>query len=609
MNDSKQITVAAYLAARFEQLGITKMFGVPGDHLGPFISEMEATTSIKWNGGTNEINIGYATDGYSREKGIAAVGVTYGVGALSLINTISGAFVEHVPIIAVNAAPTYEQVLNFRNIGLLTSHMSTNELSNLNAYSQVTVNQQKINSSKLAPKQIDCALSACISLRQPVYLEISQNVFTEMCDPPEGRLEKLPGVGNADNTKKAVDAAVELIKTNGKPIFWVGNEVGRKDLRDAFIDLVDATGIPFCSTIMAKTVVGESNKHFHGVYNGKASDPPVWNIFKNVAQCRLGIGAWSTSKNLGGTQSIGEDWSMAARDGVSVGSKYFPNVMLGDYIAQLTAALLEVKGQFELVDDLYEEANEIAPVKLRKGDPVLKLLKDKTQFLSQARELVAKTKLDEKLTYDNLFATVDNYLQEGERYNNHFVVADAGFSLLGAQTLHMPPRKCFFSQASWLSIGYSVGAVVGLQLAKEGKNEQGLVFVGDGSFQETSNAISDLTRTRSRNIVFVSNNQDFYGIEQMLVDACFYRGEKPADSYNFLHPWQYEQLAKVFNAKGAPCHGAVIGTISELNALLKERETVGSEIHEGTLLVRVLLNREDFPKAIAYKVKEKEGKC
>jgi indolepyruvate decarboxylase len=394
---------------------------------------MEESTNIKWNGGTNEINIGYAADGYAREHGVSAVGVTYGVGALSLINTISGAFVEKVPIVVINASPTYEQILNFQNVGLLTSHMSTNELSNINAYSQVTVDTQKITNSRLAPQQIDCALSACISLKQPVYLEICQNVFTEYCDAPSDELEVLLAVGNAQQTADAVSAVIEFVKEFKDPIFWVGNEVSRQGLQDAFLDMVNDTEIPFCSTIMAKTVVGEDNAHFHGVYNGKASDPDVWNIFKNVAKCRIGIGAWSTSKNLGGTQSTGEDWSMAARNGVSVGSRYFPNVILHDFIPQLHAALVANKGAIKVEKDLYAVSKEIKNV--RRGAPKPTLFSNLGGFFRQAaaHQSVGKTELP--LSYDNVFVAVDNYLQEKERYNNHFIVADAGFSLLGAQTL------------------------------------------------------------------------------------------------------------------------------------------------------------------------------
>ena len=136
-----------------------------------------------------------------------------------------------------------------------------------------------------------------------------------------------------------------------------------------------------------------------------------------------------------------------------------------------------------------------------------------------------------------------------------------------------------------------------------------MVFVGDGSFQETAQAVSDLTRTKSRNMVFVFNNEDFYGIEQMLVNACFYRKEKEADVYNKLHPWNYEKLAAVFHQEESPCHGVRIETVGDLNRVLLEREDENNPIHKGTLLVRVMLDRTDFPQAIKYKVDEKEGKC
>ncbi|HYL04469.1 MAG TPA: hypothetical protein VE075_00410 [Thermoanaerobaculia bacterium] len=50
--------------------------------------------------------------------------MTYSVGAFSLLNSIGGAYVEEVPLVAINATPTFEQWLNFREVGLMTSHMS-----------------------------------------------------------------------------------------------------------------------------------------------------------------------------------------------------------------------------------------------------------------------------------------------------------------------------------------------------------------------------------------------------------------------------------------------------------------------------------------------------
>ena len=64
---------------------------------------------------------------------------------------------------------------------------------------------------------------------------------------------------------------------------------------------MDATGTPFCTTIGAKSILSENHPLFHGVYNGKASLPEVRRMFKEVAHCRIGLGAWTTSKNLAAT--------------------------------------------------------------------------------------------------------------------------------------------------------------------------------------------------------------------------------------------------------------------------------------------------------------------
>jgi len=43
--------------------------------------------------------IGYAADGYARVKGMSAIVTTFGVGELSVVNAIAGAFSENVPVV------------------------------------------------------------------------------------------------------------------------------------------------------------------------------------------------------------------------------------------------------------------------------------------------------------------------------------------------------------------------------------------------------------------------------------------------------------------------------------------------------------------------------
>jgi indolepyruvate decarboxylase len=138
----------------------------------------------------------------------------------------------------------------------------------------------------------------------------------------------------------AVQKAVALIDELGTPILWAGEEIDRYGLRAEFESLVDATGLPFCTTIGGKSALSENHPQFHGVYNGKASLPEVYQMFQD-AGCRVGLGSWPTSKNLGGTRAVGNDWIVAAHQGVSVGPRYFPDIKLGEFMTDLRDALAQ----------------------------------------------------------------------------------------------------------------------------------------------------------------------------------------------------------------------------------------------------------------------------
>ena len=61
---------------------------------------------MEWIGNTNELNASYAADGYARMKGISAMVTTFGVGELSAVNGIAGAFAERVPVIQITGSYT-----------------------------------------------------------------------------------------------------------------------------------------------------------------------------------------------------------------------------------------------------------------------------------------------------------------------------------------------------------------------------------------------------------------------------------------------------------------------------------------------------------------------
>lgn len=99
-------TVGDYLLDRLAELGVTEVFGVPGDYQLEFLDHILAHPTLRWVGGANELNAGYAADGYGRLRGMAALVTTFGVGELSAANAIAGSYAEHVPVVHIVGAPS-----------------------------------------------------------------------------------------------------------------------------------------------------------------------------------------------------------------------------------------------------------------------------------------------------------------------------------------------------------------------------------------------------------------------------------------------------------------------------------------------------------------------
>ncbi|MGO7770987.1 thiamine pyrophosphate-binding protein, partial [Rhizobium ruizarguesonis] len=64
-----------------------------------------------------DLNAGYAADGYERLKGIGELCVTYSAGSLCATNAIAGSYVEKVPVVLINGAPSIKKKLTFEQTG------------------------------------------------------------------------------------------------------------------------------------------------------------------------------------------------------------------------------------------------------------------------------------------------------------------------------------------------------------------------------------------------------------------------------------------------------------------------------------------------------------
>lgn len=569
----KKISVAKYLQIRLEQLGLTHLFGIAGNYTAPFLNTIheDKNAKIKIVNDTNEINAGHCTDAYARQNGFAAVAVTYGVGAFTLLNSVAGSYVEHCPVLVINGAPTNKDQQRSLVQGMLASHMTGDMYSNINVFRNVTVAAEQITGSSDAPYKIDSVLNACILYGRPVYLEVFEDAWRMECNPPDAPLAERE-VSKCQSSARKAAKRVAAMAQGKEIIFWGGIEIQRYGIQKEFLDLIETTDTEFVTSILGKSIVSENHPKFKGVFNGKASPKDVKEKFEK-AQLKIGLGVWTTGKNLGGFDVWKDDTVLANHSGVRIGASYIANVSLRDFMIFLKEELTKVKfSAYEMYDaEQLPESFFVADQSIRKN---------------------AKP----TLTYDTFFKRINTFIDE-----RHIVVADAGFPLLGAQGIRIAEPNGFVAQASWLSIGYSVPAATGIKCARPDKRP--VVFVGDGAFQETCQAISTQNKLKHDTVVFVLDN-GIYGIEQMLVNPNPFRGAEKVEysipdlndiyDYNQMHRWKYAKLVDVFGGRGFE-----VSTLDELNEVLKHLEN----IKENTI-VHVNIPKTSIPESIAYKTEE-----
>jgi indolepyruvate decarboxylase len=97
-------SIGQYLIGRLQDYGIRDVFGIPGDYILSFYTQL-AESELNLVGCTREDCAGFAADAYARVHGMGALCVTYCVGGLSVCNSVAGAYAEKSPVVVISGSP------------------------------------------------------------------------------------------------------------------------------------------------------------------------------------------------------------------------------------------------------------------------------------------------------------------------------------------------------------------------------------------------------------------------------------------------------------------------------------------------------------------------
>ena len=491
------ISISQYLIARLSDYGIDDVFGIPGDYVLSFYSELEKS-SLNVVGCTREDCAGFAADAYARINGMGALCVTYCVGGLSVCNSIAGAYAEKSPVVVLTGSPGLKE----RTRGALLHHMVRDFRTQYDVFEKFTIAGTELSDPMTAFAEIDRVLDACDRFKRPVYIELPRDMVHVVPQVAHNRRTQTRQ-HDADATAEGIREAAERFAKAKKPIIVAGVELHRFGLQDELLALAESAKLPIAATMLGKSVISERHPMFVGLYEGALGDQEVTR-FVEESDLILLLGAFLSDINLGiFTADLDPTKCVyATSENLRISHHHYEHVDLREFIVGLNDAISSPSER--RIPESIQSGRTRAP-----SSPPAENGPLSTSWM------VAR--LNERIDGDTI------------------VIADVGDSLFAATELTIHERGEFLSPAYYTSMGFSVPAALGAATAR--RDHRIVVLVGDGAFQMTGQELSTLIRYGHNPIVIVLDNHG-YGTERYL-----HEGEW---EYNEIHPWRYGELMRVY---------------------------------------------------------------
>lgn len=547
------VSIGQYLIQRLRDYGIDDLFGIPGDYILSFYSELEKSP-INVVGCTREDCAGFAADAYARIHGMGALCVTYCVGGLSVCNSIAGAYAEKSPVVVISGSPGLKE----RSKGALLHHMVRDFRTQLDVFEKFTIAGADITDPLMAFSEIDRVLDAADRFKRPVYIELPRDMVHVVPPIAHGYAGTVYR-NDEEATDEAIRETVNRLTSAKQPVILAGVEMHRFRLQDELLQLSEAAGIPIAATILGKSVISERHPNYIGLYEGGMGDQHVTEFVEGSDMILL-LGAFLSDINLGiFTANLDPNRCVyATSETLRISHHHYHNVDLKEFLIGL---------------------NEAMPATTSRSIPD-SLRKD----LGTERETAPPN--DASLSTSRMMAHLNQRLD-----GDTIVIADVGDSLFAATELTIHERGEFLSPAYYTSMGFSVPAALGASTARP--DHRIVVIVGDGAFQMTGQELSSLIRDGHSPIVIVLDNHG-YGTERFLHAGDW--------KYNEIPGWKYGELLRVYG------HGKshLVETESQFDEALQSAWDDRTQLH----LIHAMLKEGDASdtlKQLAARMSEKVG--
>ncbi len=528
--------IGEFLLRRLEEVGVRHIFGVPGDYNLELLQQLEDRRRPEWIGNCNELNAAYAADGYARMNGLGALMVTDGVGSLSAMNGIAGAYCEHVPVICVCGSIPQEAI----ECGWMMHHTMADGSQDrfYRAFAEVTVAQAKLTPEN-AVVEIDRLILTAWREKLPVYMELPSDMGYVEVDVPDTPLVLSYALSDEESLARCCEKIVARLQYASSPALLLDIDADRFGVMGQVAALADRLQLPVATMPGSKGIFCEQSPLFAGVYCGACSGPAVRQLVEN-SDCLLTIGYRRVDSTSGTfTDDIPGSAIHLNSQSVCMEDDNFEDVTLGELLARL-------------VRD--------AGTKPKRPCAVVESTQAETFDLSKR-----------PLSQREYWQAMQRFIQPGD-----LLVAENGTSAAGVAGLRLPCRSTLVTQAVWGSIGYSLGCLLGTLMAAPERRQ--ILFIGDGSFQLTAQELSTILRYELKPYIFLINNGG-YTIERTILGRTA--------KYNDIANWRYTELVKSLS-RTQEVETFVVHHSEGLEEVL-------ASTHRGLVFVELVMDPMDAP--------------
>ncbi len=514
-------TVAQYTLARLSQLGINRIFGVPGDYAFSIDDAAEQVPGIQWVACANELNASYAADGYARIRGAAILSTTYGVGELSAINGVMGSKAHRLPVFHLVGMPS-ERI---QHQGLITHHnLGDTVYDRFQSLSAAACCVSAVLTPDNCIDELERVIREALRLSMPAYIVISEvhGIMPVIGTPVTGK--PLASIKRQQSNRKELDAAVATILKRlsdaSNPVAIVTALTSRYGVADRAMEFIKKANIPVAVMPNDKGTVDESMPQFIGLYAGDwSSSKEVCEAVASadlvldlggIVQTELNTGLWTSNIDPSKLISIQDNW-------IKAGDKVFLSAALDDVLEALTAQ------------------TATRPASTWPKPAPMPLVGAASDALGSA----------------SFYPRLQKQLRSGDT-----LVIETGTCMTHLNKLLLPGGVDAEGQGLWGSIGWGTPACLGVAMAKT--SGRTWLVTGDGSHQLTLNELAVMGRYGVKPCIFVLNN-GIYGVEDVISE----RGHE----YDNLAPVNYHLLPAAFGCKGWIVEK--VATVAELDAALE----------------------------------------